>query len=553
MAAQAGGSEFRAGAELRDSLRRVFDEAREKRFNTRKDFHKITATMVKFLALRRTMAGAQSRGSCPVRLPDGKPVSTHVALPPQSLTLNRETQQRLRRAETEREFIGILLSTQHEQMTKLNASGGSKSDRKRKRRARDIVLSSPDQSPPVKKLRRKATAQKAACHDGSPFAAARAKSRELLQSVAESDGLVHDDSSTPGQPGRPKGEGEGTVGKTICSDEEKGSTALKSGSKIQLSGKMAAARCSSTPANNKGPDVDKVVVHLADVSQSSLHSPRSNSNSSATVHAVALSRAPGNMAPTSSAAAQDTAVSLQKSRMFPSPAQPQTPKRRHRGGHDDTDFSPSDSGGDAAQASSATSQMDMEDAADDEDSLTSGQKLAKDIGAVLRSISGTKEDRWADKAVVTEWLTVGHQRILKQHAATGPAGLSGPAARLESILRHIPRELEAVGPEKRATCLAGLRRFCNSTVIHNMDYEQRLLRIVAIVYLEEELDAVARNEWTRLEQIAGLCSIIAEAIGPDDEIVDEQTKNRWIAARKMDIACLKKLLAAKERCRSLGL
>ncbi|GAB0134435.1 hypothetical protein EsDP_00002808 [Epichloe bromicola] len=529
MAARGGGSEFRVGAEFRDSLRRVFNEAKEKRFNTRKDFHKITATIVKFLALRRTMTGAQARASCPVRLPDGKPVSTQVALPPQSLTLNRETQQRLRRAETDREFIGILLSAQHEQMTKLNSPGGSKSERKRKRRARDIVLSSPDQSPPVKKSRRKATTQKAACHDGSPFAAARAKSRELLQSVA-SNGAVHDD-STPGQSGRPE-EG-GTAGETICSDEEKASATLKSGSKVQLSGKNS--RCSSTPAN-KGPDVEKA-VHLAggktgaDVSPSSCNSPRSNSN--ATAHTVALNRAPS-MTHASSA------------------AQPQTPKRR-RGGHDDTDFSPSDSGGDMVHASSATSQMDMEDPEDD-DSLTSGQKLAKDIGAVLRSISGTKEDRWADKAVITEWLTMGHQRILKQHA-TGhaPTGLSGPATRLENIVRHIPRELEAVSPEKRATYLAGLKKFCNSTIIHGMDYEQRLLKIVGIVYLEEELDAVARNEWTRLEQIAGLCSIIAEAIGPEDEIVDEQTKNRWIAARKMDIASLKKLLAAKERCRSLGL
>lgn len=356
---------------------------------------------------------------------------------------------------------------------------------------------------------------------------------------------------------------------TICSDEEKGSTTPKSGSKVQLSSGKNSRR--STPAK-KGPDVEKT-VHLAgektaaDISQSSCNSPRSSSN--ATVRTAALKRAPS-MTRTSSAAqqdkaigekpgAKDMAISPHKSRMFPprrypyppSPAQPQTPKQRH-GGHDDTDFSPSDSGGDMAQASSATSQMDMDDLEEDEDSLTSGQKLAKDIGAVLRSISGTKEDRWADKAVMTEWLTIGHQRILKQHAA-GPTGLSGPATRLENIVRHIPGELEAVSPEKRATYLAGLKKFCNSTAIHNMDYEQRLLKIVGIVYLEEELDAVARNEWTRLEQIAGLCSIIAEAIGPEDEIVDEQTKNRWISARKMDIASLKKLLAAKERCRSLGL
>ncbi|KAG6204537.1 hypothetical protein E4U35_003328 [Claviceps purpurea] len=72
----------------------------------------------------------------------------------------------------------------------------------------------------------------------------------------------------------------------------------------------------------------------------------------------------------------------------------------------------------------------------------------------------------------------------------------------------------------------------------------------------EEIDAAAtaRHEWSRLEQVPGLCSMIAEAIGPLDEVEEEEEeKNRSILAKKMDIASLEKLMAAKMRCESLGL
>ncbi|KAG6024033.1 hypothetical protein E4U41_001874, partial [Claviceps citrina] len=67
------------------------------------------------------------------------------------------------------------------------------------------------------------------------------------------------------------------------------------------------------------------------------------------------------------------------------------------------------------------------------------------------------------------------------------------------------------------------------------------------------IDAVARREWARLERLAGLCSVIAEVLGPEGETVDDEVKNRWIEARKMDIASLRRLMGAGERCESLGL
>ncbi|KAG6192321.1 hypothetical protein E4U27_003303 [Claviceps purpurea] len=135
-------------------------------------------------------------------------------------------------------------------------------------------------------------------------------------------------------------------------------------------------------------------------------------------------------------------------------------------------------------------------------------KLAKDIGLMIQLLSQEKMlGSWADKPSLLAWLTLGHERLAKE------CGTDAASA-------HAP------GPVTRLGHL-------------------------------EEIDAAAtaRHEWSRLEQVLGLCSMIAEAIGPLDEVVEEEEeeKNRSILAKKMDIASLEKLMAAKMRCESLGL
>ncbi|KAG5981530.1 hypothetical protein E4U55_002861 [Claviceps digitariae] len=558
MASKAPGPELRIGADFRKSLQRVFDEAKDKNFGTHKHFREITASILGFLAARRTMTEAQACASCRVRLPDGRAASTRVALPPQNLNLSGETLQRLRRVDTDREFLGIILAAQYEQMAKkqqVHSSGGGsvgRGERRKKRRARDILMSSPDQQSPVKKTRKNKAAAAAAPpqstqqaeqaktaktasplstsfsslelkknkgigggHDGpaaaaSPLTTVQAKSEELQTAVLDGSDRNIRSVQKPllGQTGRSNKE-EGSS-ETILPDRTTEWT-LKSGRKVQIS--TRSSKC-STP-----------------------------SRTTASSAALAL---------------------------------PQTPKQRRR--HDsDSDDSASESEEDAVPTSNATSLMDIDnqEGGDDDDydddndneendadahqSLTSDQKLAKDIARVLQSLSRTtkRDTRWADKPAMLEWLTLRHQQLCKQTGADlnadDPDSPSGRIARLDNIARHMPDKLDALDLAKRATCMAELRKLCRSALLPSMDYEQRLLRIVSIVYLEEEIDAVAGREWTRLEQVLGLCSIIAEAIGPQDETIDEERKNRWILARKMDIASLKTLMAAKERCEGLGL
>ncbi|KAG6008463.1 hypothetical protein E4U21_004485 [Claviceps maximensis] len=543
MASRAPRRELRTGAAFRSSLQDIFDEAKEKHFDTHAHFHDITASILEFLAARRTMTGAQARASCPIRLPDGQAACTHMALPPQNLKLSRETLQRLRGVDTDREFIGIILAAQFEQMAKKQqpqqqpnspAGSGGKAERRKKRRARDALLSSPEQQSPVTRARKRknaaltpqrvphpqqANTDRAASVPGTSASSIRPKTKKkmakggyegafpaaLRAAQAESQqlqtavfgGSVH--KPAPGQAGQVGLSKEEASSVTIISDGEPEIT-LKSGRKVHLTGKTSRH---GTPSKTTG-------------------------SSSTSPYHLAL---------------------------------PQTPKKRH-GERSDSDDSASDSEVEIVSTTNATSPMDMDDEDDDEadefQSLTSAQKLVKDLARVLQSLSRTskKDGRWADKSAMVEWLTLNHERVSKQSAMDPDADADGPSgrvSRLENIIRHMPDKLDALNPAKRSTYMAELRRLCHSVMLPSMDYEQRLLKVVGIVYLGEEIDAVAGREWTRLEKVLGLCSIIAEVIGSKDEVVDEERKNRWILARKMDIASLETLMVAKERCEGLGL
>ncbi|KAG5970913.1 hypothetical protein E4U56_007192 [Claviceps arundinis] len=185
----------------------------------------------------------------------------------------------------------------------------------------------------------------------------------------------------------------------------------------------------------------------------------------------------------------------------------------------------------------------------------SKDKLAQDIGLMIELLSQKKvPGAWAVKSSLVAWLTLGHERLTKECGTdAASAHTPGPVARLGDLVRHMPDRMKALSPSKKASYMAQLSKLCCSSLLPSMDYEQRLSKIIGILYIEEEIDAAARNEWSRLEQVLGLCSMIAEAIGPPDEVVEEEVKNRSILARKMDIASLKKLMAAKMRCESLGL
>ncbi|KAG6233891.1 hypothetical protein E4U26_000076 [Claviceps purpurea] len=126
----------------------------------------------------------------------------------------------------------------------------------------------------------------------------------------------------------------------------------------------------------------------------------------------------------------------------------------------------------------------------------------------------------------------GDTQPLMKNAGTDAASAHapGPVTRLGHLVRHMPDRMEALSPAKKASYMAQLNKL-----------RKLMLR---------RLRGMSGRGWSRFW---GCAPWIAEAIGPLDEVVEEEEKNRSILAKKMDIASLEKLMAAKMRCESLGL
>lgn len=45
-------------------------------------------------------------------------------------------------------------------------------------------------------------------------------------------------------------------------------------------------------------------------------------------------------------------------------------------------------------------------------------------------------------------------------------------------------------------------------------------------------------------QIAKLCSVIAETVGPENEEIDVERRDRWVNSKQLDIDSLRKLFGA---------
>ncbi|KAK2594055.1 hypothetical protein QQS21_008240 [Conoideocrella luteorostrata] len=519
------------------------------------------------------MTGARARASCMICLPNGRAVNTQLALPPKFLTLSRGTKQRLRKADEDKEFIGILLSTIHEQMNTISMKEPKREKRKRApKRSRFIVDSSPDRSP-VKKVQRKKTPQKdqtsslggtplkvstdAARRVQSAFAKAQETSKALLSVTADALPLK-----------------KKWIDNTMEPEEGMGIT-LQSGRKVTLSGSSSGC---NTPVG-EGPS-DKTAINIAErgpadggpspVTEGNSALPRSLYRKLTTIRAGCST--PAQMgytidnvadncqgliaAPDLKLTGRQNAIESKNPFQEPPCTSIQTVKASARDDDDyeitqsDSDIDEADATYEYAATSTGTSPMDI-DAPYNSD-LTSARKLEKDVAKMIELMSGAEEHIWADKMALVEWITAAQQKVA-EHSRAELNGSPTPASRLENLLRHIPDQIASVDPNRWPSHVEKLKRFCNSAAIHNMGFEQRLMKIIDIIFLHEDIDAVANREWDRLERIAGLCSIIAEIIGPDNEAVDDETKNRWIAAKKVDIASLKRVMGAKSRVAALGM
>lgn len=124
--------------------------------------------------------------------------------------------------------------------------------------------------------------------------------------------------------------------------------------------------------------------------------------------------------------------------------------------------------------------------------------------------------------------------------AFSPAMANSCRERLEGTLTYLTSELSAIPTAKWTTYKKKLLKFCESESILTMTFAQRLYKVVNIIYLPEELDAIPKEDFERMHSVARICAAAAQALGPESES-EEALAEKWISAKGQDLEFLKKM------------
>ncbi|KAM0252149.1 hypothetical protein ACHAQJ_007846 [Trichoderma viride] len=124
-----------------------------------------------------------------------------------------------------------------------------------------------------------------------------------------------------------------------------------------------------------------------------------------------------------------------------------------------------------------------------------------------------------------------------------PTIASSRRERLEGTLIYLTSELSVIPPANWVTYKKKLIKFSESELILNMTFAQRLYKVMDIMYLPEEMDAIPKEEFERLHSVARICATAAQAMGQDDEVTDALAE-KWISAKVQDLAFLEKMFCS---------
>lgn len=124
-----------------------------------------------------------------------------------------------------------------------------------------------------------------------------------------------------------------------------------------------------------------------------------------------------------------------------------------------------------------------------------------------------------------------------------PAIANSRRERLEGMLIYLTSELSAIPPANWASYKKKLIKFCESELILNMTFPQRLFKVMEVIYLPEETEAIPKEDFDRMRSVARVCATAAQAMGPEDEDTDDLAK-KWIGAKVRDLGYLKKMFGS---------
>jgi hypothetical protein len=162
------------------------------------------------------------------------------------------------------------------------------------------------------------------------------------------------------------------------------------------------------------------------------------------------------------------------------------------------------------------------------------------------------------KEMTPNSLDESRDEIIKGLNDLGVHDCSTPRASLEPELVHSVKNrifaleramqdtVSKIPESEWAVYRRNLTQLVEGKAILSMNFCQRLSKVMEIVYLCEELQAMETGDWSRLDAAIRVTAAMAEVTGPEDEEVPDLVE-AWVEAKVQDISWLKKTVNIRDK------
>ena len=491
-------ADHQPGTDFFASVQKLFDEANAKGLNSsnKVDFKEFKSSVVLFLAVCNQMTRAKARASASVRFPDGTEPMTTLVLPPSDLRIDTKLRNRLLKQSSGREFVGLLVSFYYA----LRNRGKPKAPyKKRKVQTETTTVGAPTTEAEPKAKRLKLTVR---CIPCTPFIRitdnyVQVKAKESPECEQEANSGASDNAKTA----VPEEPASLTLPIQTRKDVENITAGVRTGSPDPITGASYLAGSGSVVAAER--DSQPVV----------------DGEPSGTDEAI-------------------NGVSEK--------------------GIDQT--------GEAKQPDEDV----ISDDSDDEEfdgQLPNEEQTADGIGLLDEKYKPQSENEMMLEEIGSraERIVPGSERMVKKRLIKRLREESSVAAdtfqprntlnevtrllvKLDEAIWHVSEHTSLLDPKLWAQQRLKLVQFCTSQEI--LDSDQRLRKIVRLIYIPEELRLMNEGKWNVLEAIARICGAVAMMLGPEAQASSQTGPILWIRAKIRDHKSLKVIMETARR--SLG-
>lgn len=109
---------------------------------------------------------------------------------------------------------------------------------------------------------------------------------------------------------------------------------------------------------------------------------------------------------------------------------------------------------------------------------------------------------------------------------------------LKSAISQVEEEIADIPADKWDEYQAKLFQLCDTHNLFTLPFKERLNKMVRIIYLSEEEEAIKTKDWSKLAGAVKICAFLAQTSGPAPEQADERMVNGWVIGRLRDIKFL---------------